>query len=201
MSGIVAAHAQKFALIDMEFILKQIPSYEQANKQMENLSKQWQAEVEAKSKEAKALYEAYQKSASGLSTEQRTAKEEEIIAKSAIEYWYYSNIDGGEIVARILNLLECEEITIEDLETMEFDDLKELISEDKADFEENTCKDVILSNFIYKDYNCVFFKDKERLILTFEKNNDVDVCIFNSLEEMLAYIVNSRLKVKEAIIE
>ena len=35
MSGIVAAHAQKFALIDMEFILKQIPSYEQANKQME----------------------------------------------------------------------------------------------------------------------------------------------------------------------
>ena len=101
-----------------------------------------------------------------------TMREEEIIAKSAIECWYYSNIDGGEIVARILNLLECEEITIEDLETMEIDDLKELISEDKA-----------------------------RLILTFEKNNDVDVCIFNSLEEMLAYIVNSRLKVKGAIIE
>ena len=130
-----------------------------------------------------------------------TLKEEEIIAKSAIECWYYSNIDGGEIVGRILNLLECEEITIEDLETMEIDELKELISEDKADFEENTCKDVILSNFIYKDYNCVFFKDKERLILTFEKNDDVDVCIFNSLEEMLAYIVNSRLKVKGVIIE
>ena len=35
-----AAHAQKFALIDMEFILQQIPSYEQANKQIESLSKQ-----------------------------------------------------------------------------------------------------------------------------------------------------------------
>ena len=81
MSGIVAAHAQKFALIDMEFILKQIPSYEQANKQMEDLSKQWQTEIEAKSNEAKALYESYQKTASTMSAEQRTAKEEEIIAK------------------------------------------------------------------------------------------------------------------------
>ncbi len=77
----VAAQAQKFALIDMEFILKQIPSYEQANKQMENLSKQWQSAVEAKANEAKALYENYQKSAATMSAEQRTAKENEIIAK------------------------------------------------------------------------------------------------------------------------
>lgn len=79
--GLMTAQAQKFALIDMEFILKQIPSYEQANKQMETLSKRWQTEVEAKSKEAKALYEAYQKSAQAMTVEQRTAKEEEIIAK------------------------------------------------------------------------------------------------------------------------
>lgn len=81
MVGMMTAQAQKFALIDMEFILKQIPSYEQANKQMETLSKRWQTEVEAKSKEAKALYEAYQKSAQAMTVEQRTAKEEEIIAK------------------------------------------------------------------------------------------------------------------------
>ena len=81
VATIMAAQAQKFALIDMEFILKQIPSYEQANKQMEDLSKQWQTEIEAKSNEAKALYESYQKTASTMSAEQRTAKEEEIIAK------------------------------------------------------------------------------------------------------------------------
>ena len=73
--------AEKFALIDMEFILKQIPSYEQANKKLENLSKKWQNEVEAKAKEAKALYEAYQKTASTMNAQQRTAKEEEIINK------------------------------------------------------------------------------------------------------------------------
>lgn len=76
-----AAHAQKFALIDMEFILQQIPSYEQANKQIESLSKQWQADIEAKAGEAKKLYEEYQKSAANMTAEQRTAKEEEIIAK------------------------------------------------------------------------------------------------------------------------
>ena len=81
VATIMAAQAQKFALIDMEFILKQIPSYEQANKQMEDLSKQWQTEIESKSNEAKALYESYQKTASTMSAEQRTAKEEEIIAK------------------------------------------------------------------------------------------------------------------------
>ena len=81
MAGMTTAQAQKFALIDMEFILKQIPLYEQANKQIENLSKQRQNEVEAKSEEAKALYETYQKTAQTMSSGQRTAKEEEIIAK------------------------------------------------------------------------------------------------------------------------
>ena len=57
----IAAQAQRFALVDMEYILKQIPAYEQANQQMESLSKQWQSEVEAKAQEAKTMYDEYQK--------------------------------------------------------------------------------------------------------------------------------------------
>ena len=79
--SLCAAQAQKFALIDMEFILKHIPAYEQANQQMESLSQQWQSEIEAKSNEAKALYEAYQKDAATLTDAQRTAKEEAVMAK------------------------------------------------------------------------------------------------------------------------
>ena len=79
--SLCAAQAQKFALIDMEFILKHIPAYEQANQQMESLSQQWQSEIEAKSNEAKALYEAYQKDAATLTDAQRTAKEEAVVAK------------------------------------------------------------------------------------------------------------------------
>ena len=39
MACLITAQAQKFALIDMEYILKQIPAYEQANQKFETLSK------------------------------------------------------------------------------------------------------------------------------------------------------------------
>ena len=58
------ASAQKFALIDMEYILKNIPAYEQANNQLNQASQQYQAEIEAKAKEAEALYKDYQTTAS-----------------------------------------------------------------------------------------------------------------------------------------
>ena len=75
------ASAQKFALIDMEYILKNIPAYEQANNQLNQASQQYQAEIEAKAKEAEALYKDYQKTASSLSAAQKSQKEEAIIAK------------------------------------------------------------------------------------------------------------------------
>ena len=77
--GLMAVQAQKFVLVDMEYIM--IPAVTQANQQMEALSKQWQEAVEAKANEAKALYEAYQKSAATLSAAQKTAQEDAIVAK------------------------------------------------------------------------------------------------------------------------
>ncbi len=53
------ASAQKFALVDMEYILKQVPSYEMANEQLRQLSLRWQKEVEAVSRDADALYKKY----------------------------------------------------------------------------------------------------------------------------------------------
>lgn len=79
--GLMAVQAQKFVLVDMEYIMKQIPAVTQANQQMEVLSKQWQEAVEAKANEAKVLYEAYQKSAATLSAAQKTAQEDAIVAK------------------------------------------------------------------------------------------------------------------------
>ena len=78
---LLAAQAQRFALVDMEYIFQQLPDYAQANQQLESLTQQWQREVEAKANEAKALYEAYQQSAASLTAAQRTAKEDAIVAK------------------------------------------------------------------------------------------------------------------------
>ncbi len=77
----LTANAQKFALIDMEYILKNIPAYERANEQLNQLSKRWQGEVEAIALEAQTLYKNYQSEAVFLSEEQKTKKEEEIVAK------------------------------------------------------------------------------------------------------------------------
>ncbi len=73
--------AQKFALVDMEYILKNIPAYERAGEQLNQVSKKWQAEVDALTEEAQILYKNYQSEAVFLSAEQKTKKEEEIVSK------------------------------------------------------------------------------------------------------------------------
>jgi outer membrane protein len=75
------AQAQKFALIDMEYILKNIPAYEMTNEQLAQLSKRWQNEVETLQQEAQNLYKAYQSDMVFLSAEMKSKREEEIVKK------------------------------------------------------------------------------------------------------------------------
>ena len=79
--GALQANAQKFVLVDMEYILKNIPAYERANEQLNQVSKKWQAEVETLATEAQTLYKNYQNEAVFLSEEQKTKQEEAIVAK------------------------------------------------------------------------------------------------------------------------
>ena len=73
--------AQKFALIDMEYILKNIPAYEMTNEQLSQVSKKWQNEVEALQQEAQNMYKNYQSELVFLSAEMKTKREEEIVKK------------------------------------------------------------------------------------------------------------------------
>ena len=73
--------AQKFALVDMEYVLSNIPAYEVANNNLEQLSQRWQKEVETVNKEAEAMYKNYQSQLPMLSDAQKKAKENEIVAK------------------------------------------------------------------------------------------------------------------------
>ncbi len=79
--SLLGIHAQSFAMIDMEYILENIPAYQQANNQLEQLSQQYQKAIEAKAKEAENLYKAYQQASATLTATQRTQKEEAIVAK------------------------------------------------------------------------------------------------------------------------
>lgn len=77
----LGARAQKFALIDMEYILKNIPAYEMANEQLKQVSTRWQREIETKAKEAETLFNNYKSEQVYLSKEQQSKKEEEVVAK------------------------------------------------------------------------------------------------------------------------
>ena len=102
------ASAQKFALVDMEYILKQVPSYEMANEQLRQLSLRWQKEVEAVSRDADALYKKYLSDKVFLTEEQVKKREEEIVAKekeaSELRYKYFG--PEGELYKKRQTLMK-----------------------------------------------------------------------------------------------
>lgn len=104
----VAASAQKFALVDMEYILKNIPSYEMANEQLNQLSQRWQKEVEAKQTEAANLYKNYQAETVFLTDEQKKTREDAVVAKekeaTELRYKYFG--PEGELYKKRIELVE-----------------------------------------------------------------------------------------------
>ena len=80
-AAVMPLQAQKFALVDMDYIFKNIPAYERANEQLSQVSKKWQAEVEALTTEAQTMYKNYQNEVVFLSQEQKKAKQDAIMEK------------------------------------------------------------------------------------------------------------------------
>ena len=79
--GTAFAKDQSIAYIDMQYILKNLPQYEQANEQLTMLSKRWQKEVDAAQQEARVMATNYQTEQIFLSETMRAEREQEIIAK------------------------------------------------------------------------------------------------------------------------
>ena len=81
MCGTAFAKDQQVAYVDMTYILKNLPQYEQANEQLTLLSKRWQKEVDAMQQEARVLSTNYQIEQIFLSETMRRQREEEIVKK------------------------------------------------------------------------------------------------------------------------
>ena len=81
LGGVSMASAQKFALVDMDYILQSLPSYEMANEQLNQLSLRWQKEIENVAKEAESMYNNYKNEMVFLTDEQKKVREAAILAK------------------------------------------------------------------------------------------------------------------------
>ena len=73
------ALAQKNAYVDTEYILSKIPAYENAQAKLDEYSKTWQKEIEAKYKEIDKKYKNYQTEVALLSAEMKKQREDEIV--------------------------------------------------------------------------------------------------------------------------
>ena len=81
LSGMAFAKDQSIAYIDMAYILKNLPQYEQANEQLSMLSKRWQKEIDAAQQEARVMTTNYQTEQIFLTEPMRREREQEIVKK------------------------------------------------------------------------------------------------------------------------
>ena len=81
LSGTIFAKDQSVAYIDMTYILKNLPQYEQANEQLTMLSIRWQKEIDAAQQEARVLATNYQTEQIFLTEAMRAEREQEIVKK------------------------------------------------------------------------------------------------------------------------
>jgi outer membrane protein len=76
-----ASFAQRFAYVDSDYILKHMPEYASAQKQLSSLSDQWQKEVDSRFAEIDRLYKAYQADQVLLTPDMKKRREAEIVDK------------------------------------------------------------------------------------------------------------------------
>lgn len=83
--SVIAANAQiggqKFAYVDSDYILSNIPEYGDAQAELEALSTKWQNEVKAIYDKVSEMYKKYQTEMVLLSEDQKRAREQEIVNK------------------------------------------------------------------------------------------------------------------------
>jgi outer membrane protein len=76
-----AGAQQKYCFIDSKYILEKISDYKDAQTKLDNLSKAWQDEVDAKMVEVEKLYKGYQAEKPMLSEDMRNKRQDEIVAR------------------------------------------------------------------------------------------------------------------------
>jgi outer membrane protein len=77
----VTTFAQKFAYVDTEYILENIPSYKAAQEQLDQLSGQYQKELESMHAELDQMYKDFQSESVLLSEEMKRKREDVIVSK------------------------------------------------------------------------------------------------------------------------
>ncbi len=102
------ASAQKFAYVDSEYILSQMPEYRSVQKQLDDLAQQWQKELDTKMSEVEKIYREYQDEKVLLTEEVRQRRERSIDdkEKAAKDFQKAKFAAEGELFKKRMELVK-----------------------------------------------------------------------------------------------
>jgi len=81
LSTVFVSSAQKFGFIDSEYIMENIPAYTAAQEQLNQLSSQYQKELESMHAEIEQMYQDFQAESVLLSEDMKRKREDVIVSK------------------------------------------------------------------------------------------------------------------------
>jgi outer membrane protein len=80
-SGMLMAHAQRYAVIDSKYILEKIPDYKDAQKKLDGFSQIWQQELDQKQAAMDKMYKDYDAEQVMLPDDLKKKREDELFNK------------------------------------------------------------------------------------------------------------------------
>ena len=125
----INAKAQRFAYVDTEYILEQVPEYRSAQKKLDQMAEEWQAEIERQKAQIEKLKKELELEQFLLSDEQRKKKEEQIaeLEKNLKEYQKQKFGYEGELFKKRQEL-------IKPIQDRVFDAIQKVAKESALDF-------------------------------------------------------------------
>ena len=106
--SVAAVSAQNYMVVDSEKVFKSLSAYNNALTQIENLSEQYQAKVDAQYQEVERLYNSYIQQRASLSEATRQQREQQILQKEQEATEYQESIFGtdGELMKKRMELIQ-----------------------------------------------------------------------------------------------
>lgn len=103
-----AVSAQNYMVVDSEKVFKSLTAYNNALTEIENLSEQYQAKVDAKFQEVERLYNSYVQQRASLSEATRQQREQQILQKEQEATEYQESLFGteGELMKKRMELIQ-----------------------------------------------------------------------------------------------
>lgn len=179
---LLSAHAQRgirIAYVDMDYILQNVPEYQQASQLLDERVNEWKAEIDQKFNEIESQKEALEKEKVFLTKELIAEKEEEIhfVEQQIIEYQQKRFGPGGDLEIQKKQL-------VQPVQDQVFNAVQDIASRRQYDFVFDKSADVVMLYSVKKyDISELILRIIKRNAKIDAQGNEIDETIDDIIEE------------------